>query len=72
MIAVNEGGADRAIRAVLGVVALLAAFLLLGAAGGSVAGIAVAVVGGILLATGVIGFCPAYVVCGLRTCKPKA
>lgn len=65
----NIGNVDRAIRAMLGVVALVLAFALLGAADGSATGIVVAAIGGVLAMTALIGFCPAYVPLGLSTCK---
>ncbi|WP_292936572.1 DUF2892 domain-containing protein [Noviherbaspirillum sp.] len=59
----NVGGIDRVLRVVFGL-ALIAASLL-GAIG------AWGWLGLIPLATGVFGFCPAYMPFGLRTCSIK-
>ena len=62
----NESNADRIIRAIIGVVALVAAF----AVGiSSVFGIILAVVGVVMLLTAAIGFCPIYRVFGMSTRK---
>lgn len=65
----NEGTVDRIIRAVLGVAALIGAV----AVGiGTVAGIVMLVLGGILVVTAAVGFCPLYRVLGISTCPvPK-
>lgn len=65
----NEGTADRIIRAVLGVAALIGAV----AFGiGTVAGVVMLVLGGILVVTAAVGFCPLYRVLGISTCPvPK-
>lgn len=68
----NEGTADRALRIILGIVALVAGFVWLGAMSGAIAGIAVAAVGTVLLITGFVGFCPAYRLVGIRTCSVNA
>lgn len=65
----NEGTADRVLRVLLGIVALVLAFTTLGVLDGAILGVVVAIVGAVLLLTGVVGFCPAYKVCGMRTCK---
>jgi len=65
----NENGIDRAIRIILGIAALAVAFMTLGVMDGEILGIIVAVVGAILLLTGFVGFCPAYRLVGLSTCK---
>ena len=52
----NEAGWDRALRAVIGVVAIWLGFAVMGGAGGVVLGI----VGVVLLVTGAVGFCPLY------------
>jgi len=52
----NMGKADRWIRFIAGLVILLVAFLWLGGA----AQIVLWVIGGILVLTGAIGFCPLY------------
>lgn len=60
----NVGSTDRIVRVLIGVVALIVAF----------AGMltltwswAVGIVGGVLLLTGVVGFCPLYRLFGART-----
>ncbi len=61
---INESSVDRIIRVVLGL-ALLAAYF-----GGMVVGtlgIVLAVVGGIALLTGLVGFCPLYTLFKLKT-----
>ena len=65
----NEGTVDRIIRAVLGIAALVGAV----AVGiGTVAGIVMLVLGGILVVTAAVGFCPLYRVLGISTCPvPK-
>ena len=64
-MSVNEGPIDRGVRAVVGIILLLA--WLLGWLGGSVA-IVLGVVGLVLLATAAVGFCPLYRLMGLNTC----
>lgn len=71
----NEGTADRAVRVIAGFALVAVAFYALGLTAGAVLGIVVAAVGAVLILTGVIGFCPAYRICGLSTCgvgKPGA
>jgi len=65
----NEGGADRAVRAILGIALIVSAYLWLGMMDGAIAGIIAAAIGAILLLTGLVGFCPAYTLCGMSTCK---
>lgn len=65
----NENGIERIIRVILGIVALAAAFMTLGVMDGAILGIVVAVVGVVLLLTGTCGFCPAYRLIGISTCK---
>ena len=61
----NEGTIDRIIRAIIGVVALVAAV----AVGvGTVGGIVLLVLGGIMVVTAAVGFCPLYRVFGIHTC----
>lgn len=67
MFAKNEGPIDRGIRAVLGMVALVAAFTLLSGIWQIIAG----VVAFMLLVTAVIGVCPLYSVLGINTCPVK-
>lgn len=65
----NEGTADRVIRLVVAVVAVLAAFAV---GAGSALGIVLLVVGAVMLVTAATGFCPLYRVFGLSTCPmPK-
>lgn len=65
----NVGGADRAIRAVAGLLLLVLAFAgILPAGAIKIAGI---VIGLILVATAALRFCPAYLPFGIRTCQTK-
>lgn len=68
----NVGGADRAIRLVAGLAALVVGMGLLGASRGEFAGIVVAGLGGLMLLTSAIRFCPAYLPIGFSTCKPRS
>lgn len=61
----NMGTADRAARAVLGIVLLALAF---GPLAGILAWLAGAV-GVVMLATSALGSCPLYTLFGIRTCK---
>ncbi len=65
----NVGTADRAVRAVIGIVALVLAFTTLGVMAGAVWGIVAAVVGVVLLGTAALGMCPAYMPLKISTCK---
>ena len=65
----NESTVDRSIRAMLGVVAVVGAALV---GLGSVPGIVLLVVAGILLGTAAAGFCPLYRVLGISTCRVPA
>lgn len=67
----NENGVDRALRLILGVVLLIASFMWLGAAAGEITGIIAAIIGAVLVLTGLVGFCPAYRLVGMSTCKTK-
>ncbi|ABQ88497.1 hypothetical protein RoseRS_0054 [Roseiflexus sp. RS-1] len=67
MFTKNEGSLDRGIRAVVGVLALIAGFTMLSGVWQIVAG----VVGLVLLATAAIGICPLYSVLGINTCPVK-
>ena len=61
----NMGAFDRGLRAfVVAPVAIVAA-LIVGA--GTIGGVVLFVVAGIMLATGVTGFCPTYTVLGIST-----
>lgn len=66
---VNENGVDRALRLMLGVVLLIASYMWLGVADGEITGIIAAIIGAVLLLTGLVGFCPAYRLVGMSTCK---
>ena len=57
----NVGGTDRIIRIILGVVVILAGFYFKSWWG---------VVGILLIVTGLIRLCPAYIPFGFSTCKP--
>jgi hypothetical protein len=59
----NIGGVDRAVRIVVGLVLLALLFLLEGSARWW------GLIGVVLLATGLIGWCPAYLPFGINTCK---
>jgi hypothetical protein len=65
----NESTADRAIRVALAVAAVVGA-VLVGA--GSVLGIVLLVVAGVLAVTAATGFCPLYRVLGISTCRVPA
>jgi len=65
----NEGVADRAVRFIAGVAAIAIALLVLDLTAGAVLGIVVAAVGAVLLVTSLAGFCPAYRLIGVNTCK---
>lgn len=65
----NEGPVDRTIRIVLGVLLLLVGLWLLNGLGGAAGGIIVAVIGAILLITGITGFCGLYRLLGISTLK---
>jgi hypothetical protein len=59
----NVGGIDRAVRIVVGLALLSLLFLLEG--GGRWWGL----IGLVPLATGALGWCPAYLPFGIKTCK---
>ncbi len=64
----NVGSVDRAVRGAVGLLAIVLAFTVLGVLSGSVAGLAAAAVGVVLLTTAIAGMCPLYVPFGLTTC----
>lgn len=68
MFKTNMGTADRAIRAIVGVVLLALYFM--GTAVG-VWGWLALIVGIVLLATAVMGWCPPYSLLGINTCGVK-
>jgi hypothetical protein len=61
----NVGGADRIVRIVVGLALLSLVFILDG--GNRWWGL----VGLVFLATGLLGWCPAYVPFGIKTCRTK-
>ncbi|MEZ4608331.1 MAG: DUF2892 domain-containing protein [Deinococcales bacterium] len=68
-MATNESTTDRAIRVIIGIVLLAAK--LFGYVGGTL-GLILAIVGVILLLTGLVGFCPLYRLLGISTCPVKS
>jgi len=62
----NIGSTDRTFRLIAGVILILLSFTLLGGIG-TASGIALSIVGVVLLVTGVINFCPAYKILGIST-----
>ena len=65
----NEASWDRIVRVVLGAVLL---FLGFGSAISGALGVIVGIVGGVLVVTGLVGFCPLYSVLRIRTNKEAA
>ena len=65
MLTKNVCGVDRVLRIVLGLALILVGLLVVGATGG----IVMAVAGGILVVTGLAGFCPLWVLLGISTCS---
>ena len=61
----NLGNADRIIRIIL---AAFLAFLYFGNVVTGTLGIVLVVLGGVLVLTGLLGFCPLYRLVGLSTC----
>lgn len=59
----NEGGVDRALRVIVGLV--LIALAVMGVVG------AWGYIGVVPLLTGIMGFCPAYTLLGMNTCGVK-
>lgn len=68
----NVGPADRAIRGLIGIVALVLAFTTLGVMAGLLWGIVAAVIGVVMLGTAAVGMCPLYMPFKLSTCKIAA
>lgn len=64
----NVGTADRVVRLVLAVAAVIGA-LVVGA--GSAVGIVLFVVAAVLVATAAVGFCPLYRLVGANTCERR-
>lgn len=63
----NVGGCDRMARVCAGFMLLALGLFVLGGIRGEVWGLGFAAVGVLLLATGLIGFCPLYVPLGIST-----
>ncbi|MES1254570.1 MAG: DUF2892 domain-containing protein [Acidobacteriota bacterium] len=63
---VNEGTWDRGGRTVVGILLIAAGWA--GLVSGAL-GVVLIVVGAVALGTGIIGWCPAYTVCGISTRK---
>ena len=61
----NMGASDRGLRAFVVAPAAIVVALILGA--GTVGGVVLFVVAGIMLATALTGFCPTYTVIGIST-----
>ncbi|MBA85283.1 YgaP family membrane protein [Thalassobius sp. S69A] len=68
MFAKNMGQTDRIIRAIVGVVLVIAFFTALSGVWGWIA----LIVGIVLLATAALGTCPPYSLLGINTCKVKS
>ncbi len=64
---INEGGADRVVRLIVGIALLAAAYFYFQGTWAWVAGI----VGAVALLTGAVGICPAYAILGIDTCPLK-
>ncbi|MGA9159780.1 MAG: DUF2892 domain-containing protein [Actinomycetota bacterium] len=67
----NVGGLDRAVRLAVGIVLLPAGLFLLDGAGGGIAGLVLATVGLVGLASGASGFCLLYVPLGFSTARHR-
>ena len=70
----NEGPIDRIVRSVVGAAMVaIVAFSFEGpvALFEGVIALAIGIFGAITLLTGLIGWCPAYALLGIRTCGPK-
>ena len=65
----NVGSADRGVRAVVGIVALVLAFTTFHVMDGGVRGLIAIGVGVIMLLTATVGLCPLYVPLRFSTCK---
>ncbi|MCE7974171.1 MAG: DUF2892 domain-containing protein [Leptolyngbya sp. PLA1] len=66
----NVGGADRVVRLLIGIAALVLAFSMLRVMEGAALGIVAAVVGVVMLTTAALGMCPLYLPLKLSTCRP--
>ncbi|SNR97794.1 YgaP family membrane protein [Antarctobacter heliothermus] len=67
MFAKNVGQSDRIIRAIVGIVAIIAFFMISGGWSWLLL-----VVGIVMLATAALGTCPPYALLGINTCKLKS
>lgn len=68
----NVGSVDRGFRALVGIIALVLAFITLGVMTGSLWGIVAAVVGVVMLGTAAMGMCPLYKPFKLSTCSTSS
>jgi hypothetical protein len=66
---VNVGKADKLIRLLIAAVAAIVAFSV---GAGSLLGIVLLLVAGVMLVTAAVGFCPLYRLFGMSTCPVKA
>lgn len=66
----NEGNTDRLIRGIIGLGLFAVAWLYWGALGMAIGGVIVGV-GVIMVVTAIVGWCPAYAIFGISTCKLK-
>lgn len=69
MIPQNEGPKDRIARCILGIAAMVVAFLVLDADDAAVGGVVLAVIGTVLLITAATGFCAGYRIFNYSTKK---
>jgi len=67
----NEGSTDRLVRLILGATLITAGFLFLALMEGALWGVLAGAVGAVLVLTSILGFCPAYKICGMSTCDAK-
>lgn len=67
----NVGSVDRAVRLLVGIVALVLAFTTLKVMDGAILGIVAAVVGVAMLFTATTASCTLYIPLGISTCKSK-
>jgi hypothetical protein len=65
----NVGNADKLIRLLIAAVAAILAFSV---GAGSLLGIVLLLVAGVMLVTAAVGFCPLYRLFGMSTCQVKA
>ncbi len=65
----NTGKIDRIIRVVAGLALGVFAWFVLGLDEAKTVGVIAAVIAAVLIITGLVGFCPAYRLFGINTCK---